>query len=108
MRLLPEASVHAVVTDPPYGLEFMGKEWDAPWKQSGTVLDDPASVGGFQDGSGGNPFSRARVRFGVGEGFQQWCHTWLVECFRVLKPGGRLLVLEFSQVWKPLAPVYDF
>jgi demethylmenaquinone methyltransferase/2-methoxy-6-polyprenyl-1,4-benzoquinol methylase len=27
---------------------------------------------------------------------------------RVLKPGGRLLVLEFSQVWKPLAPLYDF
>ena len=26
---------------------------------------------------------------------------------RVLRPGGRLLVLEFSQVWKPLAPVYD-
>lgn len=28
MRTLPDASVHAVVTDPPYGLEFMGKEWD--------------------------------------------------------------------------------
>jgi demethylmenaquinone methyltransferase/2-methoxy-6-polyprenyl-1,4-benzoquinol methylase len=27
---------------------------------------------------------------------------------RVLRPGGRLLVLEFSQVWKPLAPIYDF
>jgi len=27
---------------------------------------------------------------------------------RVLRPGGRLLVLEFSQVWKPLAPAYDF
>jgi hypothetical protein len=25
---LPDASVDAVVTDPPYGLEFMGKEWD--------------------------------------------------------------------------------
>lgn len=28
MRLLPDASVDAVVTDPPYGLEFMGREWD--------------------------------------------------------------------------------
>jgi demethylmenaquinone methyltransferase/2-methoxy-6-polyprenyl-1,4-benzoquinol methylase len=26
---------------------------------------------------------------------------------RVLRPGGRLLVLEFSKVWAPLAPLYD-
>ena len=30
------------------------------------------------------------------------------EFLRVLRPGGRLLVLEFSQIWKPLAPFYDF
>jgi demethylmenaquinone methyltransferase/2-methoxy-6-polyprenyl-1,4-benzoquinol methylase len=31
----------------------------------------------------------------------------LQEMQRVLKVGGRLLVLEFSKVWKPLAPLYD-
>ncbi len=28
LRTLPDASVDAVVTDPPYGLAFMGKRWD--------------------------------------------------------------------------------
>jgi site-specific DNA-methyltransferase (adenine-specific) len=28
MREMPDASVDAVVTDPPYGLAFMGKRWD--------------------------------------------------------------------------------
>lgn len=31
----------------------------------------------------------------------------LAEMFRVLKPGGRVLVLEFSKVWKPLEAAYD-
>jgi predicted RNA methylase len=28
LRTMPDASVDAVVTDPPYGLSFMGKRWD--------------------------------------------------------------------------------
>ncbi len=31
----------------------------------------------------------------------------LKEMQRVLKVGGRLLVLEFSKVWKPLSKIYD-
>jgi len=34
--------------------------------------------------------------------------TALAEMQRVLKPGGRLLVLEFSRIWPPLARAYDW
>lgn len=28
LKTLPDDSVSAIVTDPPYGLSFMGKQWD--------------------------------------------------------------------------------
>ncbi len=31
MKAMKPNSVDAIVTDPPYGLEFMGKEWDKLW-----------------------------------------------------------------------------
>ena len=31
----------------------------------------------------------------------------LREMQRVLRPGGRLFVLEFARVWRPLVPIYD-
>jgi demethylmenaquinone methyltransferase/2-methoxy-6-polyprenyl-1,4-benzoquinol methylase len=45
----------------------------------------------------------------IGFGLRNVTHkdTALAEMARVLRPGGRLLVLEFSHVWKPLAPLYD-
>lgn len=60
MRGLPEASVHAVVTDPPYGLEFMGKGWDA------FRLDDPGTGRhrGENAGEHGENREEARGAFG--------------------------------------------
>lgn len=109
---LPDNSVHAVVTDPPYGLEFMGKDWDAPWKAAGAVIKDPATErGGFQDGNGGNPYSRSRIEYGRGGdasvGFQTWCQQWATECLRVLKPGGHILAFGGTRMWHRLAAAVE-
>ena len=31
----------------------------------------------------------------------------LAEMRRVLRPGGRVIILEFSKIWQPLRPAYD-
>lgn len=49
---LPDASVDAVVTDPPYGLEFMGNEWDAPWADSDVNADAGFRGGGLNQTKG--------------------------------------------------------
>jgi demethylmenaquinone methyltransferase / 2-methoxy-6-polyprenyl-1,4-benzoquinol methylase len=45
----------------------------------------------------------------VGFGLRNMTHKdqALAEMLRVVRPGGRVLVLEFSHVWQPLRPVYD-
>jgi demethylmenaquinone methyltransferase/2-methoxy-6-polyprenyl-1,4-benzoquinol methylase len=53
----------------------------------------------------GDRFDCVSVAFGL----RNMTHkeTALAEMYRVLKPGGALLVLEFSRVWEPLAPLYE-
>jgi hypothetical protein len=99
LRTLPDASVDSVVTDPPYGLEFMGKDWDAPWKdpaakfRTGTAADE-----GFRVTRGSLPDA-----YRAGAPFQQWCELWARECLRVLKPGGHLLAFGGTRTWHRLA-----
>jgi DNA modification methylase len=79
-------SVDAVVTDPPYGLEFMGKDWDGFRKPS--VRDQ-------QPGSAHNGTTFLATRntpeYRAGHPFQVWCEQWGREALRVTKPGGYLL-----------------
>jgi site-specific DNA-methyltransferase (adenine-specific) len=102
LRTLPDYSVDAVVTDPPYNL--------TAGKRGGTGV---ASV------NLDSPYGRARIGTGNGSGgfmgqhwddydshiggFQGWCEEWATECLRVLKPGGHLLAFGGSRTWHRLA-----
>ena len=52
-----------------------------------------------------NHFDRVSVAFGL----RNMTHkeTALAEMYRVLKPGGKLLGVEFSKIWAPLEKPYD-
>jgi len=89
MKQMPAHSVDAIVTDPPYGLEFMGKEWDKLAKPK------PGNLGGFADG---NKPSFYRVRNHL-PAMQHWHYTWALEALRVLKPGGHMLSLGATRTY---------
>lgn len=74
------------------------------------LIDDGVAVPALQCDAEKLPFPDAYFNCViVAFGLRNMTHKdiALKEMCRVLKPGGRLLVLEFSKVWKPLAPAYD-
>jgi site-specific DNA-methyltransferase (adenine-specific) len=77
-------SVDAVVTDPPYGLEFMGKEWDRLWQTDETR----ERTTGRQSTS---PLS-GKPRYGTAPlKMQAWHEAWARAAYRVAKPSAYLL-----------------
>ena len=136
LREMPEASVDAVVCDPPYGLEFMSVEWDT-FRPGGKRprFNEPdgtpfrQNVGTPSWGASGNPscrncskskYDRAEHRrcqcgnpdFGNHmaahmRAFQAWCGPWAVECLRILKPGGHLLAFGGTRTWHRLTAAFE-
>lgn len=103
MRWMDANSVDSIVTDPPYGLEFMGKEWDRLW----TDRDKRAARGFANDGSGGrttDPYLGAAVNEYVGGAqAEAWHFAWASEALRVAKPGALLLAFGGTRTWHRLA-----
>ncbi|OMC12522.1 DNA-methyltransferase [Mycolicibacterium fortuitum] len=105
-RLFADNSVDAVVCDPPYGLEFMGKDWDAPWKTGNGFrrAENPSDAG--RDNVFGRQSKRGPEYF-AGAEFQQWCTAWASECLRILKPGGHMVAFGGSRTWHRLASAIE-
>ena len=93
LKELDDNSVDSIVTDPPYGLSFMGKDWD--------------HIKATQE-------TKSQVVKGLGAGmkmttladnieFEKWVTEWSMECYRVLKPGGYMLAFGGSRMYHRLA-----
>jgi site-specific DNA-methyltransferase (adenine-specific) len=77
LKTLDDNSIGAVVTDPPYGISFMNKEWD-----------DPETLGADESGT-----------LSEKQAFQKWALSWLKECYRVMKPGAIIKVFGATRMY---------
>lgn len=108
LRELPDNSVDAVVTDPPYGIRFMGKAWDGADIEERTARGRetnpmPEGIGGPQGGYRSRAAEAGRYDLSANAAFGEWCREWATECLRILKPGGHLLAFGGPRTWHRLS-----
>ena len=104
MRTMPDNSVDAIVTDPPYGLAFMGVAWD--------TFGDGRKGGGRSNATfdqvGGNHHptcsaDQARTRKSENAKFQAAMTPIFAEALRVAKPGAHLLCFGGTRTFHRMA-----
>ena len=96
---LPAASVDALVTDPPAGIGFMGKEWDDFRRARNPADAGRDSVHGRLSRSGPEYGRRDR------DHFITWLAGILRECRRLMKPGayGWVWAIPRTSHWTAMA-----
>jgi site-specific DNA-methyltransferase (adenine-specific) len=97
LRVLDENSVDTCITDPPYGLGFMGKEWDTFDK----------SQFGIAGNEGENDLKVKKnfnvlPRYGSSRDLYNFTFEWASEVYRVLKPGALLLAFGGTRTYHRL------
>lgn len=99
MATLDSESVDSIVCDPPYGLEFMGKDWDSFGAGRARIGRGGDTA---RDGVRGEWVSGRPQAYVAGIAFQEWTAQWASEAFRVLKPGGHLLAFGGTRTYHRL------
>jgi len=86
LATLDENSIDTCITDPPYGLGFMGKEWDTFDKTQFGIAGNE----GENDLKVKKHFNTL-PRYNGGNELYEFTLRWAQEVYRALKPGGLLL-----------------
>jgi len=94
LRALPDEGVDAVVTDPPAGISFMGKEWDSfgAAQRHFTVARSGAGLPRYGTWRPSATQDAVDAQLTVRAAFVTFMTDVMRECLRVLKPGGYALV----------------
>ncbi|MHA1225204.1 MAG: DNA-methyltransferase [Candidatus Hodarchaeales archaeon] len=94
MKEMPENSIDAIVTDPPYGLSFMNKDWDKLNKH----------ISPLPEGKYPKNKNLKEMRQGGSDGYliQLWHAQWLKEAYQILKPGGSMLIMGGTRTFHRL------
>ena len=95
-------SFDAVVTDPSYGLEFMGKEWDSFPLRLPTESDKRVRTTGNGNATSAPGFARGVRPFKGGQIAQAWHQRWATAILRILKPGGYMLAFGGTRTYHRL------
>jgi DNA modification methylase len=108
MATLDAASVDAIVCDPPYGLSFMGKEWDSFKPGDIAMRRNPAmdAVNAGASRQGGrqracSDYQKRQRRDMLA--FQEAMESVFLEALRVAKPGAHLLAFGGTRTYHRLA-----
>jgi len=97
LALLPDASVHCVITDPPYFLEGLAEGW-RPDRLSRRAKT-PGTVGGLPPGM---RFSRDQ-----GPRLQSFMEPIAREIFRVMQPGGFLVFFCQGRLYHRMTVAFE-
>ena len=109
LAAMPENSVDAVVTDPPYGIRFMGKAWDGKDIQDRVAArrnGKPPAEGTGPNGAHASAAAEAckySRSLQANRDFQDWTRDWAAAVLRVLKPGGYLLSFGSTRTYHRMA-----
>jgi site-specific DNA-methyltransferase (adenine-specific) len=99
IKALADASVDACVTDPPYGLGFMGRDWDTFKATHKTASNNKADGWKW----GGAPGAVSKRFYEGGAAYQSWCLEWASEVLRALKPGAHLIAFSGTRTYHRMA-----